>query len=119
MSSKRYVYFRDYRSSIGTNQYQKPHTLFKREGDDIRHTCEIDLKEALTGWSRTVATIDGKQVPVHSGGPTQPTWEERFPNLGMPRSKKPTERGDFIVGVRIKFPTSLTTDQKSKLKQIL
>jgi DnaJ homolog subfamily B member 4 len=77
------------------------------------------LKEALTGWSRTVATIDGKQVPVRHGGPTQPTWEERFPNLGMPRSKKPNERGDFIVGVKIKFPTSLTSEQKRKLKEIL
>jgi DnaJ family protein B protein 4 len=37
----------------------------------------------------------------------------------MPKSKKPNERGDFVVGVRIKFPTSLTADQKQKLKEIL
>lgn len=77
------------------------------------------MKEALTGWSRTIATIDGKQVPVRHGGPTSPTWEERFPNLGMPRSKKPNERGDFIVSVKIKFPLSLTAEQKRKLKEIL
>jgi DnaJ family protein B protein 4 len=39
--------------------------------------------------------------------------------MGMPKSKKPSERGDFVVGVRIKFPTSLTNEQKEKLKEIL
>lgn len=98
---------------------EKDHPLFKREGDDIRHTVEIDLKEALTGWRRTVQTIDGKQVNVSSSGPTQPTFEERFPQLGMPKSKVPTQRGDFVVGVKIKFPASLTAQQKQKLKEIL
>ncbi|KAF1933725.1 DnaJ-domain-containing protein [Didymella exigua CBS 183.55] len=98
---------------------EKPHTLFTREGDDIKRTIELDLKEALTGWRRTVQTIDGKQLSVGSGGPTGPTWTERYPNLGMPKSKKPAERGDFIVGVKIKFPTSLTSQQKEQLKAIL
>jgi DnaJ family protein B protein 4 len=98
---------------------EKPHSLFTRDGDDIRHVVEIDLKEALTGWKRTVQTIDGKQLTVTSSGPTQPTFEERYPGLGMPKSKQPTQRGDFLVGVRIKFPTSLTADQKKKLKEIL
>jgi DnaJ family protein B protein 4 len=83
------------------------------------HTIELDLKEALIGWRRTVQTIDGKQLPVSSGGPTGPTFTERFPNLGMPKSKKPNERGDFVVGVRIKFPTTLTAQQKEQLKKIL
>ncbi|KAF2841479.1 DnaJ-domain-containing protein [Patellaria atrata CBS 101060] len=98
---------------------EKEHPLFKRSGDDIIHTVEIDLKEALTGWSRTVQTIDGKQVALRNPGPTQPTWTSRFPELGMPKSKKPNERGDFIVDVKIKFPYSLTQQQKDQLRQIL
>ncbi|KAM0705036.1 hypothetical protein Q7P35_007823 [Cladosporium inversicolor] len=98
---------------------EKPHPLFSRDGDDIRHTVEIDLKEALTGWTRKVSTIDGKQVNVSSAGPTQPTFEERFPSLGMPKSKTPTQRGDFVVSVKIKYPTSLTAQQKQQLKEIL
>ncbi|KAF1851068.1 DNAJ heat shock family protein [Cucurbitaria berberidis CBS 394.84] len=98
---------------------EKPHAMFTREGDDIKHIIELDLKEALTGWRRTVATIDGKQLSVGSGGPSGPTWTERYPNLGMPKSKKPNERGDFIVGVKIKFPTSLTSQQKEALGKIL
>lgn len=98
---------------------EKPHPLFAREGDDIRHVVEIGLKEALTGWSRKVSTIDGKQVNVANGGPTQPTFEERYPGLGMPKSKTPSQRGDFIVSVKIKYPTSLTPQQKQQLKEIL
>ena len=35
------------------------------------------------------------------------------------KSKLPGQRGDFVVAVKIKFPTSLTADQKKKLKEIL
>ena len=98
---------------------EKPHALFKREGDDLRHLVEIDLKEALTGWSKTISTIEGKQISVSASGPTGPTWTERYPGLGMPKSKKPGARGDLIVAITIKFPTSLTQDQKKRLKEIL
>lgn len=80
---------------------------------------ELELKEALTGWKRTLPTIDGKQIPVSGGGPTAPGFRETFPERGLPRSKKPTERGDMIVEVKVKFPTSLTLAQKTHLKEIL
>lgn len=98
---------------------EKPHPTLKRDGDDIRTTVELSLKEALTGWRRTVTTIDGRQLPVSGGGPTPPGHEERFPHLGMPLSKKPNERGDFIVEVKVNFPKFLTPAQKAKLKEDL
>jgi DnaJ homolog subfamily B member 4 len=97
---------------------EKEHATLRRDGDDIKATVELTLKEALTGWTKTVTTIDGRQLPVGGGGPTQPGHQERFPNLGMP-TKKAGERGDFIVEVKIKFPSSLTQAQKTKLKEIL
>jgi DnaJ homolog subfamily B member 4 len=98
---------------------EKPHPTLTRDGDNIRTTVELTLKEALTGWKKTVTTIDGRQLPVSGGGPTPPGFEERFPNLGMPLSKKPTERGDFIVQVKVHFPKYLTPAQKAKLKEDL
>lgn len=82
-------------------------------------TVDLDLKEALTGWKRTVTTIDGKNLPIEKGGPTQPGSTDSYPNLGMPLSKKPGERGNFVVKYNVKFPTSLTAEQKRKLKEIL
>ena len=100
---------------------QKEHPLFKRQDDNLIATIELDLKEALTGWQRTISTIDGKQVPVRGGGPTAPGFRETFPHLGMPKSKGKNrdERGDMIVEVKVKFPTSLTLAQRSQLKEIL
>ncbi|MCJ1466896.1 hypothetical protein MMC07_005518 [Pseudocyphellaria aurata] len=98
---------------------EKEHPLFKREDDNLRAVIELDLKEALTGWKRTIATIDGKQVPISGSGPTQPGYKENFPHLGMPKSKKPTERGDMMVEIKVKFPSSLTPAQKTQLKEIL
>lgn len=97
---------------------EKEHPSLRREGDDIKTVVELSLKEALTGWTRTVSTIEGRQLPVSGGGPTQPGHQERFPQLGMP-TKKAGERGDFIVEVNVKFPGSLTQTQKTKLKEVL
>lgn len=102
-----------------TCRLQKPHPLFVREGDDLIHTINLDLKEALTGWKRTVTTIDQKQLNVERGGPTQPGSTETFPDLGMPISKKPGQRGNLILKYNVKFPTTLTPLQKSKLREIL
>jgi DnaJ homolog subfamily B member 4 len=98
---------------------EKPHPTLTRDGDNLVTTIELDLKEALTGWKRTVTTIDGKQLNVSGAGPTQPGYEEQFPGLGMTISKKPTERGDFIVKVKVNFPRSLTPAQKHAIKAAL
>jgi DnaJ homolog subfamily B member 4 len=66
-----------------------------------------------------VTTIDGKQIAIEKGGPTQPGSQDTYPDLGMPISKKPGQRGDFIVRYNVKFPTSLTAEQKRQLREIL
>ncbi|OAA36275.1 DNAJ heat shock family protein [Metarhizium rileyi] len=98
---------------------EKDHVLFKREDNDLIHTVVLDLKEALTGWKRTVATIEGKQINLDKGGPTQPGSEDRYPGLGMPISKKPGQRGDFVIKYKVNFPSSLTATQKQQLREIL
>lgn len=98
---------------------QKEHPLFKREDNDIVHTVTLDLKEALTGWKRTVTTIEGRQINLDKGGPTQPGSEDRYPGLGMPLTKKPGQRGDFVIKYKVNFPSSLTAAQKQQLREIL
>ena len=98
---------------------EKSHPSLTREGDNLITTVELDLKEALTGWKKTVTTIDGKQLNVSGAGPTQPSYEEHFPSLGMPITKKSGERGDFIVRVKVVFPRTLTATQKTKIREAL
>ncbi len=90
-----------------------------RDGDNLVQTLELDLKEALTGWKRTVTTIDGKQLSLEKAGPTQPGSSDSYPGLGMPISKKPGTKGSFIVKYNVKFPTTLTATQKQQLREIL
>ena len=90
-----------------------------RDGDDLIHSVDLELKEALTGWKRTITTIDGKNLSVEKAGPTQPGSSDSYPGLGMPVSKKPGQRGNFILKYNVKFPTSLTTAQKQSLREIL
>ncbi|KAJ2955982.1 hypothetical protein NQ176_g11352 [Zarea fungicola] len=101
------------------SKIDKPHLIYKREDNDIIQTVTLDLKEALTGWKRTVSTIDGKQINLDKAGPTQPGSEDRYPGWGMPLSKKPGERGDFVIKYKVVFPSSLSAAQKNKLKEIL
>ncbi|RAO73671.1 uncharacterized protein BHQ10_009683 [Talaromyces amestolkiae] len=98
---------------------EKEHPTLKRSGDHLITTVDLTLKEALTGWERIVKTIDGKSIRVSKPGPTQPGYEERFPGLGMPISKNPTDRGDMVVRVNVKFPTTLTAEQKEVLRDVL
>ncbi|RKF61879.1 DnaJ-like protein subfamily B member 4 [Erysiphe neolycopersici] len=98
---------------------EKEHPMFVRDGDDVLQTVELDLKEALTGWTRIVTTIDGKQLKIEKAGPTQPGSKDEYPGQGMPLSKKPDSRGKFIITYQVKFPTSLTLEQKRKLREIL
>ncbi|CAH0017256.1 unnamed protein product [Clonostachys rhizophaga] len=98
---------------------EKPHPLYTREDNDLVHVITLDLKEALTGWKRTVTTIDGRQINLDKAGPTQPGSEERFPHQGMPISKHEGQRGDFVIRIKVNFPSSLTAAQKQKLREIL
>jgi len=98
---------------------EKPHERFVREGDNLINTIAIPLKDALVGWSRTIETIDGKRLTVSHSGPTSDKWQEVYPGQGMVHSKNPSQRGDLIVRANIVFPTSLTQEQKQKLKEIL
>ncbi|KKY36716.1 putative dnaj heat shock family protein [Diaporthe ampelina] len=98
---------------------EKPHPIYTRDGDDLSMTVDLELKEALTGWKRTVTTIDGRQLSLDKSGPTQPGSHDVYPGQGMPISKKPGQRGNFIIKYNVKFPTSLTAQQKEALKGIL
>ncbi|KAF2033282.1 HSP40/DnaJ peptide-binding protein, partial [Setomelanomma holmii] len=97
----------------------KPHATFKRSGNDLHQIVEISLMESLIGWERSVPLIDGKRYQMSINGPTGPTWTHQYPGEGMPLSKKPTERGNMVVEISIKYPPSLTTDQKKVLKIVL
>ncbi|CEP10566.1 hypothetical protein [Parasitella parasitica] len=98
---------------------EKPHSVFKREGDNLRMTISLTLVEALTGFHKTIKTLDDRTLSVsntksviHSG------QESSVSNEGMPNSKT-GKKGNLIITYDVKFPTSLTDTQKEAVRKAL
>lgn len=98
---------------------EKAHPVFTRRDRDLHTVVEIGLGESLLGWQRTITSICGKTVKVSHEGPTPPNWQEPFAGLGMCSSKNVEERGDLIVGVKIKYPGVLSERQKALIRAAL
>lgn len=98
---------------------EKPHSVYSREGDDLRATISLSLGEALTGFGKKITTLDGKELAVANRNVTQPEQEMRFPGRGMPNQKDPSRKGDLILKAKIFFPTTLTEHQKELIRQAL
>ncbi|KAJ2023256.1 DnaJ-like protein xdj1, partial [Coemansia sp. S85] len=87
---------------------QKAHATFVRIGDDLVAEGEIDLAEALCGFSRVMLNdLKGNPLLVtHRTGVIRPGEVLCIHNEGMPRAKRPGDRGDLLLKLHIKFPES-------------
>jgi len=95
---------------------EKPNPQFTRDGNNLESSLELELKEALCGFSKVVNTIDGKRIKVESRRPTPPGQIIKYPSHGMPISKNPGQRGDLILKVKVNFPTTLTLAQQKAIQ---
>ncbi|OLL24733.1 Protein psi1 [Neolecta irregularis DAH-3] len=96
---------------------EKDHPRFRREGDNLRTTLELTFVESLCGFSKTVTNIDGKVISVSAVNPRGP-GEIKYPGQGMPISKRPGDRGNLNVEIKVQYPSSLTSLQKNEIKKI-
>ncbi|XP_004300467.1 PREDICTED: dnaJ protein ERDJ3B [Fragaria vesca subsp. vesca] len=95
-----------------------PHDRFRREGNDLHTTITITLVQALVGFEKTIEHLDDHLVDISSQKITKPKEVRKFKGEGMPlhfHSKK----GDLYVKFEVLFPTSLTEEQKTKIKAVL
>ncbi|CAO3643975.1 unnamed protein product [Cunninghamella echinulata] len=97
---------------------EKPHPVFKRDGDDLLVNVKITLAEALSGFSKSITLLDKSTLPLTSTGVTQPGYKSRISKMGMPNSKT-GGRGDLIVTYQVELPTNLSATQKNNVIQAL
>lgn len=98
----------------------KPHALFSRDSDNnILHTANVSLKQALLGVSYCIQGLDRRRHDVNIRDIVHPGYVKRYPNEGLPLPKTPSKRGDLIVTFNIEFPTSLTYNQRRVLSDCL
>lgn len=98
---------------------EKPHTVFKRDGNDLVVTQKISLVEALTGYTAQITTLDGRNLTVPVNTIISPSYEEVIKGEGMPIPKEPSKKGNLRVKFNVKFPSRLTSEQKTGIKRLL
>lgn len=98
-----------------------PHSRFKRNDSHLVITQEINLLQALTGFSLTIPHLDGRTLLVKSN-PAQiirPGDVMEVPGEGMPIHKRPFDKGLLIIKFNVQFPDSLSPEQARGLQALL
>ena len=94
-----------------------PNPLFKRLGNDLYTTQEIDLYTALLGGEMLQNTL-GSKLKLTIKPETQNGTKIRLKGKGFPVYKKEGEFGDLYITLQVKLPTNLTETQKELIRQL-
>ena len=90
---------------------------FKRVGNDLFTTVDVDLYTAILGGELTIETLSGK-VKLNVKPETQNGTKVKLKGKGFPIYKHDGQFGDLFVTYNIKIPTGLTEKQKELLKEL-
>lgn len=90
---------------------------FKRSGDDLYTTVDIDLYTAVLGGQVTIETFSGK-LNLKVKPETQQGTKVRLKEKGFPVYKKDGVSGDLIVTYNVKIPVSLSEKEKELFQQL-
>lgn len=92
-------------------------TAFKRDGNNLYSTVDLDLYTAMLGGDITVDTFDGK-VKLNIAPETQNETKVKLKGKGFPIYKKEGEFGDLIITYKIKNPSQLTEKEKTLFEEL-
>jgi curved DNA-binding protein len=93
------------------------HPRFKRLGNDLYATVDLDLYTAVLGGEITIDTLNGK-VKLNVKPETQNGTKVRLKERGFPVYKNEGHFGDLFITYSIKIPTNLTEKQKKLFTQL-
>jgi curved DNA-binding protein len=90
---------------------------FRRAGNDLNATVDIDLYTALLGGELLLETFGGK-IKLKVNPETQNGTKIRLKGKGFPVYKKEGHFGDLFVTYNVKLPTHLNEKQKELFTQL-
>jgi len=93
------------------------HSIFKRLGDNLYATIDLDLYSAVLGGEIILDTLNGK-VKLKVKPETQNGSKVKLKGKGFPVYKNEGQFGDLLVTFSIKVPTNLTELQKELFTQL-
>lgn len=92
-------------------------TEFKRDGDNLHKSVDLDLYTALLGGNITVNTFEG-QVKLSIKPETQNGTKVKLKGKGFPKYKKEGQYGDLFITYNLKTPTKLTEKEKELFTEL-
>jgi molecular chaperone DnaJ len=92
-----------------------PHSVFKREGNDLYMELTLPFYKASLGGEVTIETFDGN-VSMKIPATTQSGKVFRLRDKGMPDINRGA-KGDLYVKTMIVVPQKLTTEQKKLMEE--
>jgi curved DNA-binding protein len=93
------------------------HPRFKRLGDNVYTTVELDLYKAVLGGEIAIDTLSGK-VKLKIMPETQNGSKVKLRGKGFPVYKSKGQFGDLYVTYSIKIPMNLTEKQKELFTEL-
>jgi len=94
-----------------------PHSVFEREGDDLRCEVPISLYTVVLGGEAKVPTPGGdvllKIPPGTQGGRTF-----RLRGKGMPNLRYPKKRGDLYARLQVRVPQKLSQREQELFREL-
>ncbi len=91
--------------------------VFKRKGNDLYATVDLDLYTAVLGGEKTIDTFSGK-LKLKVNPETQNGTKIRLKGKGFPVYKKEGHFGDLYITYNIQIPTNLDEKKKELFKQL-
>lgn len=89
------------------------HAVFSRNGTTLHMEMQIQLRDALLGFERTIQHLDGHPVQIANKGISQHGQVLILKGEGMPRHGVPSEYGDLAVKLSIRMPSELTAAERA------
>lgn len=91
---------------------------FKRVGNDLYATKDIDLYTAVLGGEITITTIDNSTIKLKVTPETQNNTKVRLKGKGFPLYKKEDKFGDLYITYNVLMPTKLTDKEKELFTEL-
>ncbi|XP_076951150.1 uncharacterized protein LOC143624340 [Bidens hawaiensis] len=98
---------------------EKPHPVFKRNGDDLEVNIDLPLVDALTGCTLTIPSLGEQESYLTIDDIIIPGYRKTIPGQGMPLPKQEETRGNLNIIFSVQFPQHLTQEQRSECFNIL
>lgn len=102
---------------------EKKHDVFERRRQDLVTVMQLQMVEALCGFTRVIRTLDSRFLVIKNkpGEVIQNNEMRCVPEEGMPRYKSPFSRGHLIIRFEVIFPDDnfLSKSQLALLRQLI